>query len=301
MRAELSDLIAGTPSLLALEPMLRRAAASEAPVLIVGEPGTGRTALARALHGASGRADAPLVEADVATIPAALFESDLFGHRAGAFTGANQARVGRVERAAGGSLLLDQVEELPLEVQPKLLRLLAELRYTPLGGEERTANLRVLAVASEQLPARVERGIFRRDLYHRLEILAFALPPLRRRTGDLEPLVAWMLAGLCRRQRRDIARLAPSSLAWMRRYSWPGNLRELHNLLERAVVLQSTAVLEVEAPLETGPMPRALVEVERDAICRALEYTRGHQGKAAKLLGISRKALWQKRSRLGLP
>lgn len=302
MTASLAELIEASPSLSSLAPQLQRAAASEAPVLIAGEPGTGRTTLARAVHLASPRAGAPLVEVDVAVIPSSLFESELFGHRAGAFTNADQARVGRVERAQGGTLVLDPVEELPAMAQPKLLRLLAERRYSPLGGRERSANVRFLATASEGLRARVARGAFREDLYYRLEVLAFVLPPLRRRIEDLPSLTTAIIAELAERHGRSAPKLTASSLSWMREDRWPGNLRQLRNVLERAMILNTGSELEIEPrAVPTSQRPRSLVEVERDAIQSALAFTRGHQQKAADILGISRKALWQKRRRLDIP
>jgi DNA-binding NtrC family response regulator len=298
--SHLDLLLRGAPSLESQRGRLERAARSGAAVLVVGEPGSGRTTLARALHAESGRTG-PLVETDVSTIPSSLFESELFGHTAGAFSGADRARAGRVVRAAGGSLLLDQVEELPLETQPKLLRLLAEGRFAPLGGRDRSADVRFLAVAAEDLPARVERGAFRRDLYYRLEVLAFRVPPLRARRGDLPSLIATLLADLGRRYGRPDLELDPASSRWMTAHPWPGNVRQVRNVLERAVVLHEHGPLRVDpAPLE-GERPPSLLEVERETILRALAFTRGHQGEAATILGVSRKALWEKRRRLGIP
>lgn len=298
----LDRLLAGSPSLAPLAAMLARAAASSAPVLVLGQPGTGRTALARALHAGSTRALRPLVEVDPAGIPTSLFESELFGHAAGAFTGAVAAHVGRVAAAEGGTLLLDPIEELPLAAQPKLLRLLAESRYAPLGGRERQADVRFLAVGPGDLAERVARGRFRRDLFHRLEVLRVELPPLVARRGDLPALAAAMLDDLGERFGRPGLRLAPEALAWMGRHAWPGNLRELRNVLERAVVMSEGDEIAPPPPAGVeGAAPRPLVELEHAEIRRALAYTRGRQGEAAALLGISRKALWAKRRRLGIP
>jgi DNA-binding NtrC family response regulator len=290
---------------------VERAAASEAPVLLLGESGSGRSTLARALHQASRRAAGPLVEVDVASLPSSLFESEIFGYRAGAFTGADRAIEGRVARAAGGTLVLDQIEELPLAVQGKLLRLLAERRYAPLGGPEVDADVRFVATASEDLALRVARGAFRQDLFYRLEVLAFRLPPLRERQADLPAIAAHLLADLGERFGRPGLTLAPSALAWCRDYPWPGNLRELRNLLERCLVMTAGDPDDAHdplAPLDPEPppgaiesRPRPLVEMEKDAIRGALAYTRGNQRQAADLLGISRKALWEKRKRYGIP
>ncbi|HEX6198873.1 MAG TPA: sigma 54-interacting transcriptional regulator [Thermoanaerobaculia bacterium] len=306
----LPRLLAGQPALERHLPALERAAASAAPLLLVGEAGTGRTALARAVHASSPRAAGPLVEVDPGAIPAPLFESELFGYRAGAFTGAVRASPGRVERAAGGSLLLDHVEELPLAVQPKLLRLVAEGAYAPLGGGERRSDVRFLSIAAEDLPERVRRGAFREDLFYRLEVLAFRVPPLRERPGDLPGLIDRLLADLGERFGRPGATLAPGAREWMLRHPWPGNLRQLKNTLERALVmagagrpgaLGAAAALDPEPPAGAERPPRPLAEAEADEIRRALAYTRGHQGEAARLLGISRKALWAKRKRYGIP
>ena len=281
---------------------LQQIAASPSPVLILGEPGTGRSTLARRIHAAGPRAAAPLVELDPAAIPASLFESELFGFRAGAFTGADRSQAGRVARAEGGTLVLDHVEELPLASQPKLLRLLAEHRYSPLGGSEAVADVRFVAIGAHDLASRVERGLFRPDLYFRLEVLTFVLPPLRERAAELDGIVAAMLADLGERFVRPGLELAPRAKAWMTHYSWPGNLRQLRNLLERALLLADGTLLDPAPPAEGGAAaPLSISEAERRAILAALDASRGHQGKAAALLGISRKGLWEKRKRLGIP
>ena len=294
-------LFCASPALAASLPAVERAARSDSPILVLGEPGSGRSTVARAFHQASRRRAGPLVEIDPGALPATLFESELFGYRAGAFTGAERAIEGRVGRAEGGTLVLDQVQEIPLAAQPKLLRLLAERRYAPLGGRERTADVRFIAIASEDLQDRVERGAFRQDLYYRLEVLAFRLPPLRDRLEDLPAISGHLLADLAARFDRPVPMLSERSRHWMSRYAWPGNLRQVRNLLERALILDASEELDLEPPADGEPPPRTLREVEREEILRALAYTRGHQGRAAELLGISRKALWEKRKRLGLP
>ena len=299
--AALDELLGTSPSLAATLRDAARGAATEAPILILGEPGTGRSTLARALHLASPRAAGPLVEVDVAVGPPALFESELFGHRAGAFTGAATDRVGRVERAAGGTLVLDHVEEMPLAAQAKLLRLVAESRYAPVGGDDRPADVRFMAIAAADLERRVSGGAFREDLFYRLEVLTVRLPPLRRRRGDLEGLIDSLLGDLGERFERADLELTPDARRWMAHYPWPGNLRELRNLLERAVLSQTGGRLDPAPPRGGAGRPRPLAEVERREIERALAWARGHQGQAAQLLGISRKTLWEKRRRYGLP
>lgn len=298
---DLDQLLAASPVLRRRLHGVERAASSEAPILVLGEAGSGRTTLARAIHQASARSKAPLVEVDPAVIPVTLFEADFFGYERGAFTGAAAANPGRVGRARGGSLLLDHVEELPVSTQPKLLRLLAERRYTPLGGEELPADVRFLATASADLASRVERGIFRADLYYRLEVLAFRLPALWQRQSELPELIAQFLVDLGERFGRPGLRLSSKASRWMFDHSWPGNLRQLRNVLEREVLLHDGEELDPGPEQAEGGAPLALSELEAREIRRALAYTRGHQTRAAKLLGISRKALWEKRRRHGIP
>lgn len=298
----LATFLETSPSLRSHLPAVERAARSDAPILIVGESGTGRSRLARCLHSASPRRSGPLVEVDPGALPPTLLESELFGHRAGAFTGAETAEEGRVARAEGGTLVLDQVEGLPLTAQPKLLRLLAERRYAPLGGSEREADVRFIALAVDSLAERVEQGVFRADLFFRLEVLTYRLPPLRDRLTDLPRLSASLLGDLAARLVRPLPALHPAALDWMQEYPWPGNLRQLRNVLERALIHHDGGgPLRPQAPADADEgRPRPLREVERLEILRALAYTRGHQGRAAELLGISRKSLWERRRRLGL-
>lgn len=297
----LDALVASSAALGSALQGVARAAASEAPVLVVGEPGTGRSLLVQLIHRQSRRAGRPLVEADLATIPEELFESELFGHRAGAFTGAQSDSPGRVGRAEQGTLVLDHLEELPLASQPKLLRLVAEGRFSPLGGLERPADVRIISIGSTDLPERVARGAFREDLFYRLEVLAFHLPPLRRRSDDLASVVAFLLEDLSARMERPVPALTDRAWRWMRAYPWPGNLRQLRNVLERSMVIGSGDRLDPAPPADLESAPRRLDVVEREEIEKALRHTRGHQGRAAELLGISRKTLWDKRRRYDLP
>lgn len=299
----LSRLLRDFPDLAESLRGAERAAATDAPVLILGEPGSGRSTLARAFHGAGPRAAGPLVEVDPGAIPSTLFESEFFGYRAGAFTGAEHGLEGRVARAEGGTLLLDHVEELPLSVQPKLLRLIAERRFAPLGGVEGSADVRFLAIGAEDLPRRVAREAFRADLFYRLEVLAFRVPPLRERRADLPAVVDALLSDLGERFGRPAAELAPSARAWILQHPWPGNLRQLRNVLERGLILTSHGAIDPPQPPpdKAEERPRPLLEVEKELVRNALAYTRGHQGRAAELLGISRKALWEKRRRYGIP
>lgn len=298
----LEALLAASPSLEVALPGLERAAASDVPVLVLGEPGTGRSSLARALHAASPRGSGPLVELDVAAVPTTLFESDLFGYRAGAFTGATEPVEGKVRRAEGGTLVLDHVEDLPVATQPKLLRLIGERSYAPLGGAERTGDVRFIALGGADLPERAAAGSFRSDLFYRLEVVTYRLPALRDRRADLPALVDFFLGDLAERLGTERPRLAESTWQWLVEYSWPGNLRQLRNLLERQMLLQPGArSLEPPPPRDVERRPPSLAEAEEELLRRTLAYTRGRQQEAADLLGISRKTLWEKRKRYGLP
>jgi two-component system response regulator HydG len=284
----------------------------------VGEGGTGRSALARRIHLWSERPEGPLVEFDPATVPASLFESELFGSEAGAFSGASRPRRGRVGEAEGGTFVLDRVEEIPLASQAKLLRLLSEAAYAPLGGSERRVDLRLIAIAADDLLLRVDSGRLRADLFHRLDVLSFRVPALRERRAELPQILAALLADLGERSGRGDLRVDEDCLAWMEAYSWPGNLRELRNSLERAMLdgeALSSGCLRPTAPKGLvfgartgdgggaggGSAPPNLSQVEAEAIRAALRHTRGHQGRAAEILGISRKSLWERRRRLGIP
>ena len=242
-----------------------------------------------------------MVEADLATIPSDLFESELFGHRPGAFTGAGNENPGRVGRAEHGTLILDHIEEVPLAVQPKLLRLVAEKRFAPLGGGEREADVRIISIGSPDLTDRIARGTFREDLFYRLEVLSFRLPPLRERRSELPQLAASLLEDLSARMGRPAPSLDSRALDWMTSYHWPGNLRQLRGVLERELVLPAGEVLNPGPPRGAERTPVSLEVVEREQIVKVLRHTRGHQGRAAELLGISRKTLWEKRRLYGLP
>lgn len=297
-----AELFSHSPS---LEQQIRgaeRAARTDVPVLILGEPGTGRSAVARAIHATSLRSDGPLVEVDISAIPSSLFESELFGYRPGAFTGAESPLAGRVATAEGGTLLLDHVEDIPVAAQPKLLRLLAESAYAPLGGAELSANVRFLGIGSEDLPSRVSSGAFRSDLFYRMEVVTLRILPLRERREDFVTLIDFFLRDLGERFGVSHLELAASAREWMEEYPFPGNLRELRNVLERALILQGGGgPLDPPCPDRRSGPPESLEAVERRQILRALGYTRGHQGRAAELLGISRKTLWEKRRRYGIP
>lgn len=226
---------------------VRKAAALEMNVLITGESGTGKTLLARVLHHESRRSSRPFVTVSCPTLPRELIESELFGHERGAFTGANQRRAGRVELAEGGTLFLDEIGELPLSLQPKLLNYLQDRRYHRVGGQEMLqSNVRVIAATNAGLPDRVRAGEFRQDLYYRLNVVQFHLLPLRERKADLPSLVADVLGRIARSRETTPVRLEPEAMSKLLAYRWPGNVRQLENVLERATVFCESGVLGAE-------------------------------------------------------
>jgi two-component system NtrC family response regulator len=284
-----------------------RVAQHDATVLIHGETGTGKELLARAIHHNSRRKSKPFITINCGAIPKDLVESELFGYTRGSFTGAYSNRPGRIEMADGGTLFLDEVGELPTEAQVKLLRVLQQGEISKIGAATATqVNVRVIAATHRNLPAMVEDGTFREDLYYRLAVVPLRLPPLRDRREDIPELVEHLLQNAKQRHGITGVRLAPSVMPYLVAYRWPGNVRQLENVLERLLVLSQQDSIGEDSlpeeirgsPQESGPfwldIPEeglSLETVERELIVRALEKTKGNQTQAAKLLDISRRTL----------
>jgi transcriptional regulator with GAF, ATPase, and Fis domain len=299
----------------------RQVAQTDTPVLLLGDTGTGKEHLARALHAWSRRAGHPFVKLNCAAIPAGLLESELFGHLKGSFTGATANRAGRFQTANGGTLLLDEIGELPSELQAKLLRVLQEGTFESVGSDRTVkVDVRILAATHVDLERAVAKGRFRADLYYRLNVFPLRLPALRERLEDLPALCQSLLAEQARRTGRRGRRVSEAGLAKLRGYAWPGNIRELANMLERATILSSHATLGPEvldlptagrtegdgpARLLPGPVPglATLEEMERGHIRTVLEHTRGRvygKGGAAELLGLKPSTLQSRMKKLGL-
>jgi len=291
--------------------MLERAAKSNAPVLFLGESGTGKELMARGVHDASPRRDGPFVVFDCGASTDTLIESDLFGHIKGAFTGAVGDRQGAFAAAHGGTLFLDEIGDLPVAVQPKLLRMLEAGEVVPLGGRKSEHyDVRVVAATHRDVFAEVARGGFRGDLYYRLAVVEVQVPPLRQRASDVAKLIAMFL------ERAGAPHLASQvggpALERLERYHWPGNVRELRNVIQRAVVLGGTGLIDVEhlpdnvmrAAAPAGSPATGSVtpirEMEREMILRALEETGQDKRRAAALLGISLKTLYNKLAKYGI-
>ena len=297
----------------ALVEQVRRFAAIDSNVLITGETGAGKNAVAHELHARGARAKLPFVVIDCASLPGSLIDSELFGHERGAFTDAVAARAGLFERAAAGSVYLDAVTEMPIDAQGKLLRIVEEKRVERMGGHGSTAvKARIIASADARIEDAVRGGTFRGDLYHRLRVLPLVVPPLRERPDDVLPLAKYFLKRAAAALRRDAPAITRDVAAALRDYAWPGNVRELRHTIERAfdaADLGSIRLDHLSPELLDAPAfePDRVVarrptldDVERRYIAATLRHVRGNQTEAARLLGISRKALWEKRKRYGL-
>ncbi len=292
--------------------LARKVAETSTTVLITGESGTGKDQLARLIHQWSPRRDAPFQKIDCASLPQELVESELFGHERGAFTGAVERKLGRLEMAGDGTLVLDEVAALAPPTQSKLLRVLEERTFERLGGTEtRRIEARLMALTNADLARAVAAGHFREDLYFRLNVVTIAVPPLRERPGDIAPLAEHLLARLAAVHSKTGAALSPEVRQMLAAYSWPGNVREMKNAIEHALVFSRNAALapgdfpeSVRAAEAAGrgaaARLRSLEEVEREVIAATLEATRYKITKAAEILGISRKTLLDKRKKYGL-
>ncbi len=308
--AEDERRLSGFDALVGDSPELRRvieqgrrvAQHRDVTVLIGGETGTGKELLARALHYHSPRAAAPFVEINCAAIPSQLLESELFGHERGAFTGAVGAKPGLMELAHGGTVFLDEIGSLPLELQPKLLRALEGREIRRVGGQQtRQVDIRLIGATHVDLRAAVDRGDFREDLFYRLNVVALVLPPLRDRGNDVGLLAATFIRQLATRHRLPVPPLTPAMLSALMAHHWPGNVRELRNAIERALVLSPPGALEPrELPARrssetagsgTLPFPATLRVITQAAVTAMLEVAQGNKSAAARQLGISRPRL----------
>ena len=314
LRLDRRRIIGQSPSMAKLLETVSQVAPSEATVLITGESGTGKELIAAALHFNSARRRDPFVQLNCAAITEALLESELFGHEKGAFTGADRRREGRFQQADGGSLFLDEVSEMPLSMQVKLLRVLQEREVTPVGGDATVrVDVRLIAATNRQLPECIAAGRFREDLYYRLNVVGLTVPPLRERREDIPLLVQHFLEIFAERNRKPIKGLTPQAMDRLIRYSWPGNVRELMNAVARAVVLARADYLEegdfalmpAEPPAPapgSGAAAEALSldQIERTTIIRVLEAAGGNKSEAARRLGITRRTLHKKLKAYGV-
>lgn len=305
------DLVAESAAMKAALDLARRAARASSPVLLSGETGVGKSALARFIHARSERASRDLVQLNCAALPAGLVEAELFGVRKGAFTDARHDRPGLFALAHGGTLFLDEVGEMALEVQPKLLLALDRSAFRPVGGgDEVRFDVRLVAATNRPPEEAVREGRLRADLYHRLDVIQIDVPPLRERLADIPPLVDQILHALGERAGRTVLGVSDEAMRWLCGRAWPGNVRELANVIERAVMLSDHDVLVIEDFLrggrptdpDAGFLERAaeqgieLSELERRYIELVLDRCGGNKAKASRVLGIDRSTLWRKLS-----
>ena len=305
--AVLESWVAADPASIRLLQELHGIAASTSTVLVRGESGVGKDLLASIIHYLGAQKDEPLVKIDCASLPAELLESELFGYEKGAFTGATHTKVGRLEIAGSGTIVLDEIAALTMPMQAKLLRVIDEKKFERLGGVKSVAvNARIIALTNVDLERAVARRTFREDLYYRLNVIPIAVPALRERRADVRPLAEHFLSQLAIVHRKPKMNFAPATIEALQAYSYPGNVRELRNIVERAVVTGSgPEILPQDLPAhvrEAGPATKkmSLEELERGYIAEVLDFTRGKKTMAAQILGISRKTLLEKRKRYGL-
>ncbi len=311
-RAEFGEIVGDSPTLKTALNLVSVVAPTDSSVLILGETGTGKELFARAIHHLSARREGAFVKLNCAAIPLGLLESELFGHEKGAFTGAIAQKIGRFELAHKGTLFLDEVGDIPLELQAKLLRVLQEQEFERLGSNRtHKVDVRLIAATHRDLPGMVKQATFREDLYYRLRVFPISVPALRQRTGDIPELVRHFLALYSRRMNKSIDQIPSETMDALVRYRWPGNIRELQNFIERAVILSPHSVLRAPvAELEPFQPKRGaevalsgLAEVERDHIVRALEasdWVVGGRNGAAARLGMKRTSLVYRMHRLGI-
>jgi two-component system response regulator HydG len=310
------NIIGRSPAMVRLLETVAQVAPSEATVLLTGESGTGKEMIAGAIHFNSPRKDGPFVKLNCAAITETLLESELFGHERGAFTGAHKRKEGRFRQAHGGSIFLDEISEMSLAMQVKLLRVLQEREITRVGGEEVIkVDVRLVAATNKDLLQEIETGRFRDDLYYRLNVVTLHMPPMRERREDIPLLAQHFLEMFSDKNRKQIKGFTPQAMDQLLKYEWPGNVRELMNAVERGVVLSGSEYLDIEDlplmlkdelseeethPKEAIPGDLPLDEVEKASILKTLELTGGNKSEAARRLGITRRTLHKKLKKYGV-
>ena len=310
-RYDFSNIIGTDPGVIRILDLVGRVAPTEASVLIMGESGSGKELIAEAVHRNSRRRNAPFIKVNLGGISSTLFESEMFGHVRGAFTDARQDRKGRFEIADGGTIFLDEIGELDPSSQVKLLRVLQDRTYEVLGSSRaRTVDVRVVSATNRRLPELVQRGEFREDLLYRLNLITIPLPPLRERRGDIPALASHFLRMAAQQYGRETEAIAPRAMEWLKGQNWPGNIRQLKQAIERAVLMRDTRQLEVDdfsmrdAPQRESALPEpgamTLDEIEKAMIAKSMKHYDGNISRVAEALGLSRAALYRRLEKYGM-
>jgi len=306
-KTEFEMVVGKSTAMRAVLDLVRRVSPAESTVLITGESGTGKELIAREIHRHSLRRQAPFVVVDCGALVETLFESELFGHVKGSFTGAHETKHGRFEVADGGTIFFDEISNIGLNIQAKLLRVIQEREITRIGSSKPIkVDVRILAATNENLAEAVRKGKFREDLFYRLSVVPINLPPLRERKEDIPLLVDHFLSKYNKRAKKNIVHISTRALRALTEYDWPGNIRELENTIERAVVLSRTNGIDIEdlmyhgisaateAAGTAGGKYKTLEELEKEYIKAVLQAQSGNKSRAAAILGIDRKTLWAK-------
>lgn len=304
------DFIGKSPSIREIHSMIQLVADSSTPVLITGESGTGKDVVARLIHMSSPRADLPFIAINCAAVPRDVFENELFGHEGGAFTGATARKAGYLEMADKGTLFLDELGEMDTDTQAKLLRVIETKAFRRLGGKnEMNADVRMLAATNKDVQRALEAGEMRLDLYYRFSVIEIYIPPLRERRQDIPDLVSHFLSYFCQKHKKTLKTFSGEAMRGLMQYDWPGNIRELRNLVERAVILSQNDVVSpdilpirlTETKQEPDtimiPIGTSLDAAEKAIILRTLSFVDNNKSRAATILGLSRKALYDKLKR----
>jgi two-component system NtrC family response regulator len=307
---EITEIVGNCTAMQEVFRQVRQVADTDATVLIQGESGTGKELVAQAMHNLSSRRDGPFVGVNVGALPETLLESELFGYEKGAFSGATRLKLGRFELAEGGTLFLDEVTEMSPKSQVDLLRVLEEREYRRVGGEElMRTDARVIAASNKDIRQLVGDGRFREDLYYRLNVVPIVVPPLRDRRDDVPLLVEHFLEQFCERHRRELKRVAGETMQFLGGHNWPGNVRQLRNLIERLVItVEGPVIHAADLPEEMRiattedalTLATAVERAEKQAILAALRHSNNHRERTAKLLGISVRNLHYRMNRYGL-
>lgn len=307
----LSNIVGQSGKMREISYLIEKVAPTDATVLIIGESGTGKELVSEAICNNSLRKEQPFIKLNCAAIPAGLLESELFGHEKGAFTGAINKKVGKFELAHQGTIFLDEIGDMPLEAQAKVLRVIQEKIFERVGGSQPTSvDVRIIAATNKVLAQEVKKGLFREDLFYRLNVFPIVIPPLRERVEDIPILAEHFINKITKKNGSRVKGITEEALNYLKKYNWPGNVRELENTIERAVILSNEEYLTpscfpsyvqtIQLPLQTAPLDKLVEDVEKDFIVDALQKSGWVQAKAAKLLGITERSLWHRVKKLNI-